>query len=66
MQYAQVVIIEAGGKEVKISLRNMLSTKELYDIFHKLTGLRCMITLYAGVAHVNCDFRQKRKDDHEA
>jgi len=63
MQYAQVVIIEVGGREVKLNLKEMRTINEIYDIFYSLTGVRCMVSMSAGVARVNCDIPQSRKGD---
>jgi len=66
MQWAQVVVIEYGGKEVTVPLKHMLDIKRIYDVFYELTGLRCMVSLSAGVARVNCDIPQVREGDSNA
>jgi len=56
-------VIEADEKTVTIPLKNMLDVKQIYDIFYSLTGVRCEVSISAGVARVNCNTPQLRKDD---
>jgi len=66
MQYAQVVIIEAGSKEIRLNLKEVRTINEIYDIFYSLTGYRCVVSMSAGVARVNCNTPQLRKEDNDA
>lgn len=62
MMYAQVIIIESAGKEVQINLKKMLDIKQIYDIFLRVTGQRCLVSLSKGVARVNLDYEKLMHD----
>lgn len=62
MNFATLVIIEDGVKMRTWKPKTPLTIHEVGEIFYKILGRRCDVSLSKGTARVSCDRRKKERE----